>query len=167
MFFNSDPPTSLNITVQPHGPYRAQTNVTFTCHIHGGKPKPSIYFYRINAPLDNGNISLIRSNSFTSKHILENITQTTESTELKWQLTEADNTASFGCAATSPIIKDQMFSLFIKVKIICEYYIYIYIYTFLCSRCKKILNFYNEFSFQKAHLSIRYILSVAEVIKIS
>lgn len=127
MFFNSDPPTSLNITVQPHGPYRAQTNVTFTCHIHGGKPKPSIYFYRINAPLDNGNISLIRSNSFTSKHILENITQTTESTELKWQLTEADNTASFGCAATSPIIKDQMFSLFIKVKIICEYYIYIYI----------------------------------------
>ncbi|CAH8558648.1 unnamed protein product [Schistosoma intercalatum] len=112
------PPTSLNITVQPHGPYRAQTNVTFTCHIHGGKPKPSIYFYRINVPLDNGNISLIRSNSFTSKHILENITQTTESTELKWQLTEADNTASFGCAATSPIIKDQMFSLFIKVKII-------------------------------------------------
>uniref|UniRef100_A0A5K4F8Y3 Protein turtle n=1 Tax=Schistosoma mansoni TaxID=6183 RepID=A0A5K4F8Y3_SCHMA len=112
------PPTSLNITVKPHEPYRPQTNVTFTCHIHGGKPKPLIYFYRINAPLDNENISLIHSNSFTSKHILENITQTPESTELKWQLTEADNIASFGCAATSPVIKNQMFSLFIRVKII-------------------------------------------------
>ncbi|KAK4470625.1 hypothetical protein MN116_006161 [Schistosoma mekongi] len=112
------PPISLNITVQPPGPHRAQTNVTFTCHIHGGKPKPQIYFYRINAPLDNRNISMIQSNSFTSKHVLENVTQTPGSTELKWQLTEADNIASFGCAALSPVIKNQMFSLFIKVKII-------------------------------------------------
>ncbi|TNN21168.1 Cell adhesion molecule [Schistosoma japonicum] len=112
------PPISLNITVQPPGPHRVRTNVTFTCHIHGGKPKPQIYFYRINAPLDNENISLIQSNSFTSKHILENVTRTAGSTELKWQLTEVDNIASFGCAASSPVIKNQMFSLFIKVKII-------------------------------------------------
>nr|CAH8857033.1 unnamed protein product [Trichobilharzia regenti] len=112
------PPTHLNLTVHPIGPYKPQTKVNFTCHVHGGKPKPMIHFYRTTLHLNNGNISYLQSNSQNVKHMLENITQSVQSTELIWQLTEADNTASFGCAATSPVIKDQIYSGFIKTEII-------------------------------------------------
>ncbi|CAH8562475.1 unnamed protein product [Heterobilharzia americana] len=112
------PPTSLNLTVFPRGPYKAGTNITFTCHIHGGKPKPLVHFYRTSARFDNGNISVINLNSYNPKYVLENITQKAQSTQLSWQLTEADNIVSFGCAAISPVIKDQMFSLFVEVEII-------------------------------------------------
>ncbi|CAH8853779.1 unnamed protein product [Trichobilharzia szidati] len=113
------PPTHLNLTVHPTGPYKPQTKVNFTCQVHGGKPRPLIHFYRTPLHLNNGNISYLQStNSHNVKHMLENITQSVQSTELIWQLTEADNTASFGCAATSPVIKDQIYSEFIKTEII-------------------------------------------------